>query len=153
MSENIDYRVNQATAFQISQHLQGCDTNFVQTLNSRVPIDDYSKKIADKAVRFEAWVEGALIGLVAMYCNDQERHFAYITSVSISRGWQAKGIASLLMKDCIKHVVELGGVQIGLEVRQESTVAVNLYRKFGFEIDESDGSVIRMTLKLEAKKP
>jgi ribosomal protein S18 acetylase RimI-like enzyme len=153
MSEYVDYRVNQANAFQISQHLRGCDTNFIQTLNNRVSIDDYSKKIAERAVRFEAWVEGALVGLVAMYCNDQERHFTYITSVSMSRGWQAKGIASVLMSRCIKYAADLGGLQIGLEVRQENAVAVNFYRKFGFEIDESDGPVNRMTRKLEARKP
>ncbi len=151
MREKIDYRMNQATAFQISQHLRTCDTEFVQILNNRVSIDDYSIKIAENAVRFEAWSGGTLIGLVAMYCNDEESHFAYITSVSLSNRCQGKGIASILIGQCIKYAVKLDMVQIGLEVRQENAGAFKLYRKFGFEIDESDGPIIRMKCKLEAE--
>ena len=48
------------------------------------------RKIADKAARFEAWVDGEFVGFVAAYCNDKEKLTAYITSVSVLQRWQDK---------------------------------------------------------------
>jgi ribosomal protein S18 acetylase RimI-like enzyme/2-polyprenyl-3-methyl-5-hydroxy-6-metoxy-1,4-benzoquinol methylase len=132
MSELVEFCLNQATEAEIADHLLRCDADFVPPLSGRVEIDGYAHKIADKAMRFEAWAEGVLVGLVAAYCNDSERCAAYITSVSVLQGWKIRGIASRLMKQCIEHVKEQGFECIELEVDSQNISAAKLYEKMGF---------------------
>ena len=114
MTSAVQYLSNTASESQITEHLTRCDAAFVPPLSGRVMINDYAQKIASKAKRFEAWSGGVLVGLVAAYCNDQEKRIAHITSVSVLRDWTGKGIAANLMKQCIEHVRALGMRQICL---------------------------------------
>ena len=134
MNEQIEYCLNKATEAEINDHLSRCDTDFVPSLGSRVEINGYAHKIVSKATRFEAWVNGVLIGLVAAYCNNSECRTAHITSVSLLRGWQGKGIASQLMEQCIGHIKELCFEHIELEVTSGNAGAIKLYEKMGFMI-------------------
>ncbi len=139
MSGSIEVCLNKASESEIVDHLLCCDSEFVPPLSVRVEISTYAKKIASKAIRFEAWAEGALVGLVAVYCNDSECQTAYITSVSVLREWMRRGIASDLIEQCNEHVKGLGFVQIELEVDNENVDAIKLYRKKGFKINMIDG--------------
>ena len=113
---SIEFLLNKASAEQIAEHLLRCDSDFVPPLSGRVEIKDYAEKIATTAIRFEAWPGGALVGLVAAYCNDQDKHIAYITSVSVLRAWMSNGIAARLVGQCVEHAKTLGMRQISLEV-------------------------------------
>ena len=136
MSEQIESRLNQATEAEIAEHLSLCDAAFVPPLSARIEIKDYAKKISGKAMRFEAWDRGQLTGLVAAYCNDSASRTAYITSVSVLRGWMGKGIASQLLERCIKHVAEFGFDRIELEIDRQNVAAARLYVKMGFIVSE-----------------
>jgi len=139
MNEPIEFCLNKATEAEITNHFLHCDADFVPPLSGRVEISSYAHKIAGKATRFEAWADGELVGLVAVYCNDSERRAAYTTSVSVLRGWQDRGIASQLMERCVGHVKGLGFERIELEVDSENVGAVRLYEKTGFIIDRVNG--------------
>ena len=73
MRAEIDYLSNKASEAEIAEHLSRCDADFVPPLSGRVEINEYAKKIANKATRFEAWSGGMLVSLVAAYCNDHEK--------------------------------------------------------------------------------
>ena len=140
----VKYLLNEASELEIVKHLLLCDDNFLPYLSDRVNIIDYAQKIVSKAVRFEAWSEGELVGLVAVYCNDNENSIAYITSVSVLREWMGKGIAGLLIKRCIEYVETSGMKQVSLEVGSNNNHAINLYKKNGFEEEKFKGKIIRM---------
>ncbi len=139
MSGSIEDCLNKASESEIADHLLCCDAEFVPPLSGRVEISAYAKKIASKAIRFEAWAEGVLVGLLVVYCNDRERQSAYITSVSVLREWMRRGIASDLIEQCIEHVKELGFGRIELEVDSENVGAIKLYREKGFKMNMMDG--------------
>jgi len=149
MSELVEYDLNKASEAEIAEHLLCCDADFVPSLSSRVEINDYARKIAGKATRFEAWSGGMLVGLVAAYCNDQEKHIAYITSVSVLREWMGKGIAANLMKQCIEHAETSGMWQISLEVASDNTPAIKLYEKSGFVAGKVNAPFVTMDLYLK----
>jgi ribosomal protein S18 acetylase RimI-like enzyme len=132
MSAAVAYLSNRASAAEISDHLSRCDADFAPLLSGRVEINDYAKKIANKATRFEAWSGGKLVGLVAAYCNDQVSRITYITSVSVLREWTGKGIATHLINQCVEHARASGMQQISLEVAGNNTPAIKLYEKIGF---------------------
>lgn len=148
MSENIEFGSNKASEAQIAGHLSHCDADFVPRLSDRVEIAEYAKKIAGKAMRFEAWSGNELVGLVAAYCNDREKRIAYITSVSVLREWTGKGIAASLMQQCIEHAKTSGMRQISLEVAGNNAPAIKLYEKSGFVAGKTNGPFVTMELNL-----
>ena len=146
MTAGVEIRVNQATAAEIAAHLVRCDQAFVPRLSERVEIDDYARKIAERAERFEGWSHGALVGLVAAYCSDDEIGSAYITNVSVVPEYRHRGIASLLLAECVDfaHRQQLG--RISLDVDRENVPAVVLYEAKGFSVASVSGQTIRMDL-------
>jgi ribosomal-protein-alanine N-acetyltransferase len=148
MSDPVEYRIGQASEAEIATHLKSCDDGFVKQLSDRGDINSYAHKIADKAHRCEAWTNSGLAGLVAVYCNAQERNTAFITSVSVLPGWQGRGIALRLMEDCIEHVFRLGFAYVELEVARNNKAAITFYGKRGFTIIDQPGLMLKMTLDL-----
>jgi ribosomal protein S18 acetylase RimI-like enzyme len=145
------YRMNAASAAEIAVHLESCDARFVPALSTRVDIAAYSQKIVDRAVRFEAWADDVLIGLVAVYVNDPSRAIAFITSVSVSDGWTGFGIGTRLIRECVGYLKQQGFQKISLEVAQEQRSAIRLYEKHGFSRGEMRGAVLNMHLDLEGR--
>lgn len=146
MSGQIEFCLNKASEAEIADHLLRCDADFVPPLSGRVEISRYAHKIAGNATRFEAWAGGALVGLVAAYCNGSERRAAYITSVSVLQGWKGVGVASRLLERCIGHVKERGFERIELEVDGENVGAVRLYEKKSFIVNGVNGRATTMRL-------
>lgn len=141
MSNPLDFCISQATIAQLASHLRACDVTFVPHLSDRVKIEDYTHKIANCAVRFEAWSKSDLVGLLAAYCNDDEKRLAYITNLSVSLEWQNCGVGSQLIKNCITYAIKQGFVSIELHVDLQNLPAINLYKKHGFLYQEDELSV------------
>lgn len=142
MSAAVEYRSNKASAAQIAAHLRRCDADFVPPLSGRVEINSYASKLVDKSTRFEAWADGTLIGLVAVYCNDLEKRIAYITSVSVLKKWRQKGIATRLLRQCLAHAQGAGMGRIRLEATGNNTNTDSLYKRIGFVAGQTDASFL-----------
>lgn len=149
MKESIEFFLNKASETTIAEHLLHCDANFVPPLSSRVDIIYYAKKIANNAIRFEAWSDNKLIGLIAIYCNDHENYIAYMTSVSVLKRYSKKGIAAILLQQCIEHATASDMFQIVLEVHNSNFIAIKLYEKYGFVTSKINGELITMNLNLQ----
>ena len=150
MSGVVEYLTNKASAVEIAEHLSCCDADFVPPLSGRVEITGYANKIVGRATRFEAWSGGALVGLVAVYCNDLENCIAYITSASLLKAWTGKGIAARLVGQCVEHAKALGMRQISLEVASGNTSAIRLYEKNGFGAGKASTPFVSMSLYLNS---
>lgn len=152
MGAAVDYRSNTASEADILSHLWCCDADFVPPLQSRIDLPDYANRIIGNAIRFEAWANDALVGLVAAYCNDYDRRIAYITSVSVLKAWNGGGIAGCLMNQCIEYGKASGMQQVRLEVARDNTPAIHLYEKSGFVADQVDTPFVAMRLNLKIGK-
>jgi ribosomal protein S18 acetylase RimI-like enzyme len=137
MTNRIIFRVNTASPGEVARHLRLCDTRYSPTLSSRIDIDTYAAKIVGRAVRFEAWIDSQLVGLVAAYLNDTEDSCAFITNVSVIEEMQRTGTASGLIQRCICCAKKIGIEQVELEVLEGNTRAVKLYEKLGFSRRDS----------------
>jgi len=151
MNEAVEFRLNEASKVQVEEHLRVCDADFIPSLSKRVKIEKYAAKIEQKAMRFEAWFDSKLIGLVAAYFNDQEKQCGFITSVSVLREWTGKGVASQLMEQCIHHAKDADMQYLKLEVAMNNRLAISLYEKSGFTVSQSDTSCVTMSLYLTEK--
>ena len=144
MTAGIQYIVNRADAAGIAGHLARCDADFIPVLSARVRIEDYARKIATRAYRFEAWAEDTLVGLTAAYFSSEEPRVIHVTSVSVLREWAGQGIAAALMRLCFQRAADLGFGRITLEVAETNAPATRLYEKFGFHAIGRDGQFIIM---------
>lgn len=150
MSEEIVFVRNQASDARIAAHLHECDKSFIPPLSSRVDVGGYARKIANHAVTFEAWSDSSLVGLVAMYCNDQLERTAYITSVSVLAAWTGKGIAARLLGLSIEHAGACGMTKICLDVANDNLSAIDLYKKKGFIAQSIADSNVTMAFHLNS---
>jgi GNAT superfamily N-acetyltransferase/2-polyprenyl-3-methyl-5-hydroxy-6-metoxy-1,4-benzoquinol methylase len=144
----LEYLSNKASVAEIAGHLLCCDADFVPPLSGRVEISDYAKKIVSRAMRFEAWSGGTMVGLAAMYCNDLENRIAYISSISVLKEWMGKGIAMRLMNLCIEYAKTSDMRQISLEVASANMSAIRLYERNGFATGKASTSFFHMSLNL-----
>lgn len=129
----IKYKTKTATEEEIYSHLKECNDSFCSHLDERVNIEEYSKKLFDNSVTFEAWVDNILIGLAAAYFNDMENHSGYITNVSVIKDYIRLGIASELMNMCIRYAKQYKVKEIKLGVyKKDNSPAIHLYKEFGF---------------------
>jgi ribosomal protein S18 acetylase RimI-like enzyme len=128
----IEYKTDTASVNDVFLHLSSCNENFEPSLDKKVNIEEYSKKIAQLSTTFEAWAENNLIGLVGAYFNDEQNRKGYITNVSTLKEYLGKGIASNLVNNCVEYANRNGFSEISLEVNADNRRAIKLYEKFNF---------------------
>lgn len=150
MQTSVEYHLNKATVPVIIEYLLHCDDYFIPPLSQRVKIDNYARKMANKAMRFEAWSNDRLIGFVAAYCNDKENRIAFITTVSVLKARMDEGIASNLLEKCIDYANTSGMEKISLEVACNNTAAIKLYEKNGFVMGQLNEQCVAMQLHLNS---
>lgn len=144
----IIYRVKVAGTKEILAHLEACNNSFHPLLTQRVNIEEYSRKIFEKAVTFEAWNGKVLVGLVAAYFTNDANRCAYITNVSVMDAFMRLGIASRLLMECVERAAKENFKEIKLEVNKENARAIGMYRKFNFKYDGIDEDFVKMRLEL-----
>jgi ribosomal protein S18 acetylase RimI-like enzyme len=147
-TSKITYQIKKAKEEQIYSHLKECNTNFFPPLSDRVNLEEYSKKIADKAITFEAWSENTLVGLIAAYMNEETK-ISFITNVSVLKNYMGLGIAAELTKNCIEHIRQHNFKEIKLEVHKNNLSAISLYKKFNFTTYDSVDNQDMMKLEIE----
>jgi ribosomal protein S18 acetylase RimI-like enzyme len=144
----IEYKIKTASETAILMHLRECNNNFFPPLAERVTIEEYSRKIFEKSITFEAWKERLLIGLIAAYFNDETDRSVFITNVSVLENFMRLGIASDLLKRCIKYAIKNKFKEMKLEVNKENAPAISLYRKFDFTCFDENDEFLNMKILL-----
>jgi ribosomal protein S18 acetylase RimI-like enzyme len=140
----IQYTQGTASEEAIFFHLNQCKEDFIPPLDSKVNIKEYSAKIFNHAVTFEAWHDDIMVGLVAAYFNDLENKTGYITNVSIIRTYRGKGVACNLLNNCLAHARQKCFKSICLEVSALNSRAVLIYEKTGFQVKEDRDTLLIM---------
>jgi ribosomal-protein-alanine N-acetyltransferase len=56
-----------------------------------------------------------------------------LLSIATNIAWQGKGYAKALLKHCHRELAGQGVKRFFLEVRENNTFAISLYKKFGYE--------------------
>jgi len=129
---NIKYKIKTASTEEIFTFLFQSKDDFIPPLHETVNLNEYSGKISERALTFEAWDNGQMIGLVAAYFNDPEGRTGFITSINIIKDYMGKGIATKLMNMCLTYGRQNNFKEIELEVNSKNKKAIKLYEKFGF---------------------
>ena len=91
------------------------------------------------------------IGTVAMIKSSDDRF--ELAKMTVKEGFRGKGIANMLMDECIKFAKQNSSREIFLISNNSLTIARNLYDKYGFKEVELDSQKyergnVKMNLKI-----
>lgn len=73
----------------------------------------------------------AVVGYVGFWLIVDEAH---ISTIAVDPGWRSQGIGELMLGHTLVAARNLGADMATLEVRASNEAAINLYRKFGFQV-------------------
>jgi len=146
--KNIKYSINKSSKNDIYSHLIECSNNFIPPLDKYVNIDEYSDKIYNKSVRFEAFCNNKLIGLIALYCNIK-KNIGFITNISVNSNFFNSDISIIILDNCKKYMLKNNYNYISLEVNKNNARAIRFYKKNKFIHTSSKKSNLIMKLKLQ----
>ena len=98
---------------------------------------------------FFALIDGRAIGTVAMIPIDEDSF--ELAKMAVAPEARGQGIGDLLMEACIDLARERRSRSIILESNTKQEVAINLYRKFGFEEIplDPDSHFVRANIRME----
>jgi ribosomal protein S18 acetylase RimI-like enzyme len=124
------------------------DNDFKPSLSTKLDLDIYCRKIAEKAVLFTVYDAGKMTGLVALYCNDSAADSAFITMVAVRKTVRSTGLGTALLRNAITYAARARFKTVRLEIYKTNPGLRSYYSRLGFAVaGESDMSVF-MTLDL-----
>lgn len=148
--DSLRLRTNEATAIEIAMHLQACNLDFVPSLDSRVDIGAYARKLASKSTRIEAWYRSEFVGLAACYGPFTD-HKGFLSSLSVIPAHRRKGIAKMLVLEA-EHLLASRGVEVfELQVGALNKSARDFYARLGYRIILSGAEMIRLAKNISER--
>jgi ribosomal protein S18 acetylase RimI-like enzyme len=149
---DIDFRIKTASYKEILQYLYKCADSFKPQLYTYVDINKYAKKIYDYAITFEAWNGNILVGLAAVYFNNDVTKVGFCTNLSLLEEYQGSGIASTLAMNVKDYGKKNGFAHIVLEAKTNNSKAISFYQKHGFIISKENKDSLIMIYDINKKE-
>ena len=87
--------------------------------------------IPDQRMYWVAIVDGKVVGYSGVAVIDD---FADVATIAVASDFQKQGIGSKLFQFILDYASEHGANRVLLEVRTNNSGAIEMYKKFGFEI-------------------
>jgi len=137
--------VNDFKKIRLSALLQAPEM-FGSTYTTEVTHQDiYFKNCLLNSIAFAAYHDKDIIGIAVLVRESAIRiaHKAHLASVFIEPKFQQKGIAHILLNTVIKHARAQRIEQILLTVVEDNMIAINLYKKLGFQIYGTEISALK----------
>uniref|UniRef100_A0A6G1S5B6 N-terminal methionine N(alpha)-acetyltransferase NatE n=1 Tax=Aceria tosichella TaxID=561515 RepID=A0A6G1S5B6_9ACAR len=109
-----------------------CQTIFPVNYNDKF----YRKLIGSGQLAKLAYFDGVLAGVVCcrLELADDGKHL-YIVTLGCLFTYRRRGIGTAMLRHVIDYAAEKGVDDIYLHVQSSNTVAIQFYKKFGFEIN------------------
>ena len=145
---DIHYRTQTTSQADLHHFLIECDNDFEPKLSSEVDLCNFSEKIYKNAVRFEAWNNRELIGVLSVYLNDKESGIGFINHISILQKYQGHGISNTLIRNCLEYAKSKHFKYIRLEVSKHNHIGRSLYEKYAFLIETENHEKLQMIKNL-----
>lgn len=103
-----------------------------QTFSLPMSFDVLKHLSEDETVIFIAAVSSeSVLGYASLKCVDYEGFF---NNIAVNSSFRGKGIGDILVKELLSISKDKGITEVSLEVRETNDVAINLYKKNGFEL-------------------
>lgn len=119
----------------LSDFLSVIDTSFPVPLSQKVNISDYSPKVFNLGIVFQAMIDGEMVGVLIGYANDYQNFQGYISLFGILEEYRGMGIGKKLLQAMLDICRSRGMKELALDVHKQNEAAQKFYQKNGFTID------------------
>jgi ribosomal protein S18 acetylase RimI-like enzyme len=139
---SLTYRT-QPSLNELTEFLQRIDADVVPPLSSRVRLQEYSEKLNRSADCIVAELDHRVVGLCAMYCNDQATREGFISLIAVDAQLRRMGLGASLLEKGLELALNKGMERTLLETHVANHKAISLYRSKDFTITmvHPDGSL------------
>ena len=137
--------VNDFKKIRLSALLQAPEM-FGSTYTTEITHPDiYFENCLLNSIAFAAYDDKEIIGIAILIRESAIRiaHKSHLTSVFIEPKFQQKGIAHILLNTVIKHARAQQIEQILLTVVEDNMIAINFYKKLGFQMYGTEISALK----------
>ena len=102
------------------------------------PWNDPAKDIARKVCTGDGlFLVGVLEGdVVATVMAGYDGHRGWVNYLAVHPGFQRQGLATAMMQEAERRLVELGCPKLNLQVRTTNRSAIGFYERIGYSIDD-----------------
>lgn len=140
----IRIKYNTVSEIELYRYLTSVAPSFTPRLDKIVDIKEYAKKIYDNALIIESWEEDILVGIIACYANNNVTKEAFITSVSVSKEYQGRGISKMMFNHLYDILRSKQFHEVTLEVSPNNNRALALYKaeKFNTKLFNKDSFIL-----------
>lgn len=124
--------MNQNEKDRLLEFLLEVDKDFPVALSNKVNINDYSKKLYEKADVIYKEEGNEIVGCVAGYCRNSFENIAYISLVATKKSYRNQGISTELINKFIDMAKSQNKNAIHLYASAEDYRVVLRYKRLGF---------------------
>lgn len=115
-----------------------------------ITLDDYLKKLGEKAELLVHYDAGICKGLVAYYCNDAASRTAFISLLLVDPSSRRTGVGKILFATVLEMIRQRSFERCRLAVDKHNFAALRFYERLGFSIvDEKAGQHV-LELELQS---
>ena len=111
---------------------------YLKKLSERIDIDEYSKKLQNKALHFTIYDNNKLIGFSPCYFNDTVKGVGYISSLTIRSSYRTFGLGSYLLDEIKKYAKNNDFYTVMVSIHIDNKVSSDFYRKNSFKVFEQN---------------
>lgn len=121
---------------EVCSFLQETDSLVIPKLSDLVNLEDYARKLVEKAVIVTARDKGNLIGLSALYFN-KAPDYSYSPFTMVKREYQRYGLVGWEMMDRINEYAKSNGsAGLRYEIRKSNKPLLTFHLRWGARIVE-----------------
>jgi ribosomal protein S18 acetylase RimI-like enzyme len=122
----------QLSVYQILSYFSRNKLLFKPPLTTRLDIETYAARLNKYAVHFCAVEKKNLVGFLGCYFNNPDKEYGFISTFSVAKEFQGKGIAKKLLDSAIEYGIKNRFRQTRLQVYVSNLKAIRLYSEYGF---------------------
>lgn len=117
--------------------LQKEKNEFRIRLEDVIDLQEYVKKIVDKAISYVYYDNNKIIGLLIMYANDKKDNISHISFLCVDRDYRGKHMATKLVGKAIETAKNNKMKYVELYTHIDNIIPQKIYEKLGFYKIES----------------
>ena len=117
---------------ELKEFLREVDFLFPVPLSQKQNLDEFAKKLAEKATLCAVEDGGRIVALVAGYTDGGLDRLGYVSIVATLPSAQGKGYASSLMRQFLDVAKSKRLRAVHLYTARENRAAVHMYQRLGF---------------------
>jgi len=104
------------------------DEKTIRIAKSQFDIINQNENLTSLYCRIQIWGKDVAVASAVI-----EDGILFLLNVVVSSTCRGKGYGKILVKELLENACDIGAEKLCLQVVQNNTVAVNLYKNFGFE--------------------